>query len=116
MSGQFPWRVTEMLPVAPGVDSEAFVSDRHWAVERPQVLVVCCSDGRLQEIMDEFLQERLGVRHYDRFYAPGGPGALATSGYEFLRASHYREDTAFLLRARRSRPHPDFPWSRGRWA
>ncbi|MBV9851955.1 MAG: hypothetical protein JO250_20000 [Armatimonadetes bacterium] len=85
------------MPAA--ADAEVFVGERRWNVQRPQVLVVCCSDGRLQECMDEFLQERMGVHHYDRFYAPGGPGALAISGYEFLRAEQYRDDCAFLLRA-----------------
>ena len=89
----------ERAMLSDSVMEAAFVSDRCWTVGRPQVLVACCSDGRLQETMDEFLHERLGVFHYDRFYAPGGPGALATSGYEFLRATHYREDMAFLLRA-----------------
>ncbi len=74
-----------------------FVTDATWGAERPNVMVVCCSDGRLQECTDEFLQNHLGVRHYDRFYAPGGPGALAPSGSEFLRAGHYREDVAFLI-------------------
>ena len=31
-----------------------FISQAHWNVERPHVLVVCCSDGRLQTAIDEF--------------------------------------------------------------
>ena len=77
----------------------AYTSRSQWNVERPRVLVACCSDGRLQEAIDEFLQNHLHIRDYDRFYAPGGPGALTPGGYEFLRATLYRDDLAFLIRA-----------------
>lgn len=76
----------------------AYTSQAQWSPERPRVLVACCSDGRLQGAIDEFLQNHLGVHHYDRFYAPGGPGALTPGGYEFLRATQYRDDLAFLVR------------------
>jgi hypothetical protein len=33
----------------------------------------------LQENLDDFLHRGLGITHYDRLYAPGGGGALATS-------------------------------------
>ncbi len=75
-----------------------YTSQSRWEVERPRVLVACCSDGRLQEAIDEFLQNHLHIRDYDRFYAPGGPAALTPGGYEFLRATQYRDDLAFLIR------------------
>ena len=75
-----------------------YTSRLQWNVERPRVLVACCSDGRLQESIDEFLQNHLSIRDYDRFYAPGGPAALTPGGYEFLRATQYRDDLAFLIR------------------
>ena len=77
----------------------AYISKAQWSPERPRVLVCCCSDGRLQRATDEFLQTSLNIADYDRFYAPGGPGALTPGGYEFLRAIQYREDVAFLVRA-----------------
>lgn len=76
-----------------------YTSKAQWTPERPRVLVSCCSDGRLQEAVDEFLQAHLSIANYDRFYAPGGPGALTPGGYEFLRATQYRDDLAFLVRA-----------------
>ncbi len=76
-----------------------FTSQSRWNVERLRVLVACCSDGRLQKAIDEFLSNYLGIRDYDRFYVAGGPGALTPGGYEFLRATQYREDLAFLVRA-----------------
>ena len=75
-----------------------YTSQSRWNVERPRILVACCSDGRLQEAIDEFLDNHLGIRDYDRFYVAGGPGALTPGGYEFLRATQYREDLAFLVR------------------
>ena len=76
----------------------AYTSEAQWTLERPHVLVVCCSDGRLQEAIDEFLHGNLGIGDYDRLYAPGGPGVLAAGEPEFMQATHYRDDLAFLVR------------------
>jgi len=75
-----------------------YTSRARWDIERPRILVACCSDGRLQESIDEFLQNHLSISDYDGFYAPGGPAALTPGGYEFLRATQYRDDLAFLIR------------------
>ncbi len=70
-----------------------------WNTERPQALVIACSDGRLQENLDEFLHTVLGITHYDRLYAPGGGGALASTGIELLRPDQFRRECRFLLAA-----------------
>jgi hypothetical protein len=70
-----------------------------WNTERPHALVVACSDGRLQENLDEFLHGTLGITHYDRLYAPGGAGALVSSGIELLRPDQFRRECRFLLAA-----------------
>jgi hypothetical protein len=70
-----------------------------WEPERPRILVVACSDGRLQEATDEFLSRALGVRQYDRLYVPGGGGALSASGREFIRAGQLRAECRFLVEA-----------------
>lgn len=62
-------------------------------------LVIACSDGRLQPSVDEFLHRHVGLTHYDRLYAPGGPGALASSGVEFLRGSSFQRECLFLVEA-----------------
>ncbi len=85
--------------MTPGTTAARFVSRKRWSVTRPRTLVIACSDGRLQESLDDFLENHLGVTHYDRLYAPGGPGALAASGFEFLRADQFRRECAFLLEA-----------------
>jgi hypothetical protein len=68
-----------------------------WSPARPNVLVVACSDGRLQEATDVFLANELGVVRYDRFYVPGGAGALVASGYDFARAHQMRRECRYLI-------------------
>jgi hypothetical protein len=53
----------------------------------------------LQKNLDDFLDNHLGINRYDRLYAPGGPGALATSGVEFLRSDIFRKECLFLVEA-----------------
>jgi hypothetical protein len=68
-----------------------------WKPERPHTLVVACSDGRLQEATDAFLSHELELAHFDRFYMPGGGGALASSGRDFIRAQQLRKECAYLV-------------------
>lgn len=68
-----------------------------WDATRPSVLVVACSDGRLQEATDDFLARELQIHQYDRFYVPGGPGALATSGYEYMRSGNLQSECRYLI-------------------
>lgn len=68
-----------------------------WLPDRPSTLVIACSDGRLQEATDEFLTHHLQVTRYDRFYVPGGAGALAASGRDFLRAQQLRRECRYLV-------------------
>lgn len=77
----------------------AYLSRARWNSDRPHILVVACSDGRLQENLDDFLQGHLGISRYDRLYAPGGPGALAASGIEFLRSDNFKRECHFLVEA-----------------
>ena len=77
----------------------SYLSDIPWRENRPRSLVVCCSDGRLQNSIDDFLHNHLGVDDYDRLYAPGGPGALAESSGENTRANVFRDDLEMLFRA-----------------
>jgi hypothetical protein len=69
----------------------------HWTPDRPHTLVVACSDGRLQEATDGFLSRELGLTQFDRFYVPGGGGALASSGRDFIRAQQLRKECAYLI-------------------
>ncbi|MEO7966781.1 MAG: hypothetical protein ABIT38_23015, partial [Gemmatimonadaceae bacterium] len=68
-----------------------------WSPDRPSPLVIACSDGRLQEATDQFLGHHLHVSRYDRFYMPGGAGALAASGRDFIRARQLRRECRYLV-------------------
>lgn len=68
-----------------------------WSPDRPSTLVIACSDGRLQEATDAFLGHHLQVTRYDRFYVPGGAGALAPTGRDFLRAQQIRRECRYLV-------------------
>jgi len=68
-----------------------------WTPDRPHTLVIACSDGRLQEPTDEFLHKQLGLAGFDRFYVPGGGGALASSGRDFIRSQQLRRECAYLI-------------------
>jgi hypothetical protein len=76
-----------------------YVSDLRWDPTRPHILVIACSDGRLQERTDEFLTHSLGIRQYDRLYVAGGGGSLSPSGKDFLRAQQMRRECRFLVDA-----------------
>lgn len=76
-----------------------YQAHRPWIRRRPHILVVACSDGRLQEEVDDFLQHHLHVTRYDRLYLPGGPGGLAYSGGELSRTVQHRRECRFLIRA-----------------
>jgi hypothetical protein len=68
-----------------------------WTPARPNALVVACSDGRLQEATDEFLARELQITRYDRFYVPGGGGALASSGTDPVRAQQMCAECKYLV-------------------
>lgn len=74
-------------------------SQARYFLDRPQVLVVACSDGRLQRAVDEFLNEGLGISEYDRLIVPGGPGALAGHGFEYSRRDRMMNEMRFLIEA-----------------
>jgi hypothetical protein len=51
----------------------------------------------LQEATDEFLARELEITSYDRFYIPGGGGALAASGRDFIRSHQLRYECRYLI-------------------
>jgi hypothetical protein len=68
-----------------------------WTPARPNALVVACSDGRLQEATDAFLAREFKITRYDRFYIPGGGGALASSGTDSARAQQMCAECKYLV-------------------
>ena len=68
-----------------------------WTPGRPNAMVVACSDGRLQEATDAFLVREFKITRYDRFYVPGGGGALASSGTDSARAVQMCAECKYLV-------------------
>jgi hypothetical protein len=83
--------------VAPAAAAVVTPVALQWNSTRPHVLVVACSDGRLQEPTDVFLTSQLGITHYDRLYVPGGAGALSPSGRDFFRAHQLQQECKYLV-------------------
>ena len=61
------------IAIVPG----SFVSSVPYRHQRIFAAAVHCSDGRLGEHVDDFLQNGLGLPRYDRVACPGGPVALS---------------------------------------
>jgi hypothetical protein len=68
-----------------------------WKPTRPRTLVVACSDGRLQQATDSFLEAELGLKEFDRLYVPGGGGALSASDRDVFRAQQLRGECRYLV-------------------
>jgi hypothetical protein len=68
-----------------------------WTPARPNALVVACSDGRLQQATDAFLVREFKITQYDRFYVPGGGGALSASGSDVERATRMCAECRYLV-------------------
>jgi hypothetical protein len=92
-----------MTRSAEPVPAPVFQTQDPWSATRPETLVVACSDGRLQEETDCFLQGHLGITHYDRFYVPGGAGALASTGTDVMRAYELLGECRLLAAAHASK-------------
>ncbi|HWB21022.1 MAG TPA: carbonic anhydrase [Phycisphaerales bacterium] len=67
--------------------------------QRMHVAAVYCSDGRVGEHFDDFLQNGLGLPRYDRVALPGGPACLA--GYDEARVEQVGivDELKFLIDA-----------------
>ena len=55
--------------------SPSFTAPTPWSPDRPETLVVCCSDGRWHAQMMEFVRHEVS-EHADLFAVPGGPAVL----------------------------------------
>jgi len=67
--------------------------------ERIQAAAVYCSDGRVGEHFDDFLQSGLKLPRYDRVALPGGPGCLAGHTEARLEQEGVIDELKFLVDA-----------------
>jgi hypothetical protein len=73
----------------------AYVSTRPWSAERPETLVICCSDGRYHAHLEEFANHRVSERP-DMFALPGGPAAIDPWASSFDHARVFSESLELL--------------------
>ena len=70
---------------------------RPWSPQRPDILVVCCSDGRWHGHVGEFVGETISD-HADMYAVPGGPAVLDPWGSSFDEARAMEGALRLLLR------------------
>ena len=78
--------------------ADTFESKITYDPQRIHAAAVYCSDGRIGEHCDDFMQNGLGLPRYDRVILPGGPAALA--GYSAARIAEdgVLDELRFLIK------------------
>jgi hypothetical protein len=64
---------------------------------RIRAAAIYCSDGRIGEHFDDFLQNGLGLPRYDRVALPGGPACLAGHPQAHLEEQGVVDELKFLV-------------------
>lgn len=64
---------------------------------RIHAAAIYCSDGRVGEHFDDFLQSGLSLPRYDRVALPGGPACLADHPQAHMQAQGVVEELKFLI-------------------
>lgn len=77
----------------------AYRSPLGYVSDRIHAAAVYCSDGRVGEHFDDFLQQGLGLPRYDRVALPGGPGCLAGHTEARLEEEGVIDELQFLAEA-----------------
>lgn len=84
-------------PIKPAEDlRRSFVSSVPYRHQRILAAAIHCSDGRLGEQVDDFLQNGLGLPRYDRVACPGGPVALSGRLSAYWETRGVEEQLRFL--------------------
>jgi hypothetical protein len=73
-----------------------FVADESWVQDRPETLVVCCSDGRWHAQVEQFIRTAIS-RRADMYAVPGGPACL-NPRHDSALAQTTAESLRFLVR------------------
>ncbi len=74
-----------------------FESKTPYDRERIHAAAIYCSDGRMGEHFDDFLQNGLELPRYDRIAMPGGPAALAEHAATRLEHAAVADELKFLV-------------------
>ncbi len=74
-----------------------YTSPLKYDSKRIHAAAVYCSDGRVGEQFDDFLQTGLNLPRYDRVALPGGPGCLAGHPQASLEEHGVVDELKFLV-------------------
>ena len=74
-----------------------FDSKAPYEPQRIHAAAIYCSDGRMGEHFDDFLQNGLRLPRYDRLALPGGPAALAEHPQTRLEHAAVADELNFLV-------------------
>ena len=80
-------------------DAASYVSNLPYHTERMHAAAVYCSDGRVCEQYDDFLQNGLHLPRYDRVALPGGPACLAGYSQARIEEAGLLDELKFLVTA-----------------
>ena len=75
----------------------AYESPLPYEKTRIRAAAIYCSDGRVGEHFDDFLQNGLGLPRYDRVALPGGPSCLAGHPQAHLEQQGVVDELKFLV-------------------
>ncbi len=78
-------------------DILAYESSVPYERARIHAAAIYCSDGRVGEQFDDFLQNGLKLPRYDRVALPGGPACLADHPQAHLQAQGVVDELKFLI-------------------
>ena len=78
-------------------DSKLYESPLAYDRNRIGAGAIYCSDGRIGEHFDDFLQNGLGLPRYDRIALPGGPACLAGHPQAHLEQQGVVDELQFLV-------------------
>lgn len=81
----------------------AYESQLPYEAARVHAAAIYCSDGRVGEHFDDFLQRGLGLPRYDRVALPGGPACLAGHPQAHLEEQGVVDELKFLIEAHKLR-------------
>jgi hypothetical protein len=87
------------LIIPRAASGETYDSRLQYNNERIHAVALHCSDGRIGEHVDDFLENGLGLPRYDRLACPGGPVALSGRLTGFWECRGVEEQLRFLVKS-----------------
>jgi hypothetical protein len=78
-------------------DTKPYASPLRYDASRIHAAAMYCSDGRIGEHFDDFLQNGLSLPRYDRLCLPGGPVCLAGHPQAQLEEAGVIDELKFLV-------------------